>query len=242
MEEEGSVFFFSQQKQTPRAKTRRFGANGHCYVELVSSNYSKEARSTDSHHLYGVAVQCNELADRLRIASEMTLPEAITKNGCSRTATEVVVCRQYPAGTLCGKGIVAGAVTVGTGAGPGAVLTPGYLHGSDSLGTLTIESSLTFNSDSTYVVELNSNTAIVDKVVANGVINNSGSQFAFTDLGTGTLPAGTVFTVIDNTAATPIVGTFANLADGATFTIDNITFQANYEGGDGNDLALTVVP
>ena len=149
---------------------------------------------------------------------------------------------QVNGGTLSGKGIIAGAVTVGTGAGPGAVLTPGYLHGSDSLGTLTIESSLTFNSDSTYVVELNSNTAIVDQVVANGVINNSGSQFAFTDLGTGTLPAGTVFTVIDNTAATPIAGTFSNLPDGSTFTANANTYQVNYQGGDGNNMTLTVIP
>jgi len=57
----------------------------------------------------------------------------------------------------------------------------------------------------------------------------------------GTLPPGTVFTVIDNTAATPIAGTFNNLADGSTFTAGSNTFQASY-GGDGNDLTLTVVP
>jgi hypothetical protein len=51
-----------------------------------------------------------------------------------------------------------------------------------------------------------------------------------------------MFTVIDNTAATPIAGTFANLADGSTITIGSNTFQAGYEGGDGNDLTLTVVP
>ena len=47
---------------------------------------------------------------------------------------------------------------------------------------------------------------------------------------------------ISNTAATPISGTFANLANGSTFTVGNNTFQASYEGGDGNDLTLTVVP
>ena len=36
--------------------------------------------------------------------------------------------------------------------------------------------------------------------------------------------------------------TFSNLADGSTFTANGNTFQANYEGGDGNDLTLTVVP
>ena len=71
---------------------------------------------------------------------------------------------------------------------------------------------------------------------------NSGALFSFIGLGTGTLTPGTVFTAISNTAATPIAGTFANLADGSTFTFGSNTFQANYEGGDGNDLTLTVVP
>ena len=40
----------------------------------------------------------------------------------------------------------------------------------------------------------------------------------------------------------PIIGTFMNLPDGGTITAGSNTFQANYEGGDGNDLTLTVVP
>jgi hypothetical protein len=70
----------------------------------------------------------------------------------------------------------------------------------------------------------------------------SGAFFSFAALGGSVLPLGSVFTVINNTAATPISGTFSNLADGSTFTVGSNTFQANYEGGDGNDLTLTVVP
>jgi hypothetical protein len=89
---------------------------------------------------------------------------------------------------------------------------------------------------------LKTSDATADKVIAYGVTINSGAQFSFTDIRNGTLPPGTVFTVIDNTAATSIGGAFANLADGSTFTIGNNTFQASYSGGDGNDLTLTVVP
>src|SRR5262249_6315956 len=46
--------------------------------------------------LYGVAIQCNYLADGIRIASEATLPEAIAENGHSRAAVKVVICCQYP--------------------------------------------------------------------------------------------------------------------------------------------------
>ena len=64
----------------------------------------------------------------------------------------------------------------------------------------------------------------------------------FNDVGNATLPVGTSFTVINNTSATPISGVFSNLVDGSSLTVGNNTFQADYEGGDGNDLTLTVMP
>jgi hypothetical protein len=70
----------------------------------------------------------------------------------------------------------------------------------------------------------------------------SGAQFFFDPLDTGMLTLGTVLTAINNNAATPIAGTFANVPDGSVITMATNTFQANYEGGDGNDLMLTVVP
>ena len=144
-------------------------------------------------------------------------------------------------GKLGGKGIIAGAVTVGTGNGSGAVLAPGYLLGA-SPGALTIQSPLTFNGDGIYEMQVNSGSGIADEVIANGVTINSGAEFSFADLGGGTLTLGTVFTVINNTAATSIAGTFSNLPDGSMFTANGNTYQVNYEGGDGNDLTLTVVP
>ncbi len=146
---------------------------------------------------------------------------------------------QVNRGRLGGMGTIAGAVSLGTGSGLGAVLSPGYHHGSNP-GTLTIQSPLTFNSDAAYEIEVNSSSATADEVVAPGVTINSGAQTSFADLGRGTLTAGTVFTAINNTAPAPIAGTFSNLPDGSTFTSNGNTYQVNYEGGDGNDLALTV--
>ena len=62
------------------------------------------------------------------------------------------------------------------------------------------------------------------------------------DIGSSVLPIGSLLMIIDNTAAIPIAGTFTNLADGGIITSDVNNFQASYEGGDGNDLTLTVVP
>jgi hypothetical protein len=79
-------------------------------------------------------------------------------------------------------------------------------------------------------------------VIANGVTINSGAMIALSGQTVGVLAQGTVLTLISNTSANPISDTFSNLPDGSIVTINGNNFQANYSGGDGNDLTLTVVP
>jgi autotransporter-associated beta strand protein len=148
---------------------------------------------------------------------------------------------QVNAGTLGGSGIISGPVTIGTGNGAGAFLAPA--HGTKTQATLTIQSALTFNADATYTYTFKAKKkkAKTDKVIANGVTIN-GAAFSFQGTPQGTLKQGLVLTAISNTATTPIAGTFSNLADGAILTVNGNKFQASYEGGDGNDLTLTVVP
>jgi autotransporter-associated beta strand protein len=146
------------------------------------------------------------------------------------------------AGTLGGKGIIAGAVTVGTGGGTGAFLAPAL--GPKKQSTLRIQSALTFKSDAiyTFTFRAKGTNARSDQVIANGVTINSGAFFAFQGTVQGVLPIGLSLTAIKNTSASPIGGTFSNLPDGGILTVNGNNFQANYEGGDGNDLTLTVVP
>jgi autotransporter-associated beta strand protein len=146
---------------------------------------------------------------------------------------------QALSGILGGSGTVSGRVTVGTGRGIGATLGPGA--NSIIPGTLTIGKQLALKSDATYRVTLNSNTPAADQVVSNGV-RILGAQIVFNEVNNTALPLGTAFTVISNTSRKPISGTFTNLPDGGSITIGNNTYKANYEGGDGNDLILTVVP
>ncbi len=157
------------------------------------------------------------------------------KNG-SGTGTGPV---QVNRGRLGGRGTIAGDVTVGDGSGRGAALSPG--NNAVTRGTLTIQSTLTFNADATYNFWLNTSDVTADEVVALGVTINSGAQFSFGDVGNGMLARGIVFTVINNIAANPIIGTFSNLPDGSMFTTNGNSYQVNYEGGDGNDLTLTVI-
>jgi autotransporter-associated beta strand protein len=143
-------------------------------------------------------------------------------------------------GTLGGGGITAGAVDIGTGGGPGAFLAPGQRAGAGE--TLTIEGALTFKADGTYTWRVNTKKATADQVIVNGVTIDNGSQFLFAAVGNSKLAAGTEFTAISDISADPISGTFSNLPDGGTITVGNNTFQVSYEGGDGNDLTLTVLP
>jgi len=144
-------------------------------------------------------------------------------------------------GRMGGKGIIAGTVTVGTGAGSGAFLAPAFE--SPKQVTLTLQSSLTLQADATYTYTFKArdNEARSDLVIANGVTIN-GAKIKLKGKTQGTLTPGTVLTVISNTSANPISGTFSNLADGAIVIINGTNFQASYTGDDGNDLTLTVVP
>jgi hypothetical protein len=142
---------------------------------------------------------------------------------------------------LGGSGIISGAVTIGTGAGPGASLAPS--EGTGKTSTLTILNSLTFQADAAYVYTFatKDGTPRADQVNASGVTIAGGAVFSFGAV-EGALQIGTVLTAIGNTSASPISGVFTNLPDGAIVAIGENNFQADYQGGDGNDLTLTVVP
>jgi hypothetical protein len=100
--------------------------------------------------------------------------------------------------------------------------------------------ALTFDFLATYQVDLDTGAATADQVAANGVVISSGACASLNDFGASTLALGTVFTVVSNTAATPIFGAFSNLADGASVTVGSNTYLVSYEGGAGGDLTLTV--
>lgn len=142
------------------------------------------------------------------------------------------------AGTLGGNGTLTGALSIGTGSGAGAVLAPAA--GGPTPMTLTTQSSLTFQDDGSYTCTLSTKKLQGDKVAALGVTIEPGAVFKLQTLAKKRLAAGQNFVVLNNTAATPIIGRFSNLADGATLKSGNNKFQASYEGGDGNDLTLTV--
>jgi autotransporter-associated beta strand protein len=160
----------------------------------------------------------------------------LTNNHGSATGTGPVT---VDGGTLAGGGAVSGPITVGTGSGKQALLAPS--SGSTEAATFTCESNVTFQSDGKYSCRVDTSQVKADQLVANGVTIVTGAKFALTAAGNQKLNSGTAFVIISNTSATPISGTFANLADGSIITGGKNRFQASYSGGDGNDLSLTVV-
>lgn len=142
-------------------------------------------------------------------------------------------------GTLAGRGTISGAVTIGDGSGAKAQLKPSV--GTKQPARLTIQSSLTFKADGIYSYLLKTRKARADEVVADGVTIESGAQFQLRAIGNQSLTVGQVLIAISNTSDAPISGNFSNLEDGSTLTVGDNTFQASYQGGDGNDLTLTVL-
>jgi fibronectin-binding autotransporter adhesin len=153
------------------------------------------------------------------------------------------------AGTLQGNGdgfttgIINGSVTVGNGAGSNdSILSPG-----NGVGTLTANGALSLASDARFRFELNSQLVSPDQMAdlmnAFGISIAPSATFEGIDLAlTSTaLALNTAFVALNNTSFDPINGTFANLANGEILAIGANFFQANYFGGDGNDLALIVV-
>jgi hypothetical protein len=130
----------------------------------------------------------------------------------------------------------------GTGSGSGAFLA--LAAGTNVQAMLTIQGTLIFNADATYAYTFRGEPEQDqdDKVIASGVIINSSAMIALSGQTRGRLTTGLTLTLISNTSANSTSGSFANLADGGIVTVNGNHLQASYEGGDGNDLTLTVVP
>ncbi|QDT15095.1 hypothetical protein [Alienimonas californiensis] len=79
------------------------------------------------------------------------------------------------------------------------------------------------------------------QVVLTGALTLSGGVLDLTELGSAAALQGDVHVLIDNDGIDALVGEFSNLADGDILAFGAQRFQADYQGGDGNDLTLTAL-
>lgn len=137
-------------------------------------------------------------------------------------------------GTLKGTGTV-GIVNMGSGkVAPG--LSPGILNTGNLVfagGTLEIEiGGATAGSgdgfhDQTNVtgtVDLGANVTTLTTLLWNSFVPTLGQNY----------------TIVNNDGSDAVVGTFVDMADDSSFTQNGVTYSINYNGGDGNDVVLTV--
>ncbi|MFO0880916.1 MAG: autotransporter-associated beta strand repeat-containing protein [Gemmataceae bacterium] len=153
--------------------------------------------------------------------------------------TTISTGRLHVDGSIIGNVTIAsGAFLGGSGTVGGSVSGAGSIAPGSSPGILTVGALASVGS---VVVELNGLTVGTqyDQLQVNGAVNLTGTTLT---LALGIAPTvGQQFTVLARNAVGPITGTFVGLAEGATFTVSSTTFQITYQGGDGNDVVLTVV-
>jgi hypothetical protein len=87
-------------------------------------------------------------------------------------------------------------------------------------------------------IELNGYAAATsyDQVDVTGVVNLAGELQVLRNFGSTN---GSQFTIIKNDGVEAVIGTFAGLAQNATFWAGGAQFKVAYNGGDGNDVVLT---
>lgn len=149
-----------------------------------------------------------------------------------------------PGTTLDGSGIINAGLANST-VQVGGTLAPGV-----SPGILTTNNPISLNAGSLFAVEMNGSAAGAggyDQLAVGDAATVRIDSTSVISLTLGYAPQPTdTFTLIDNLGADPISGTFGNLSNGGTvsavFGATTYECSANYEGGTGNDLVLSVVP
>ena len=135
--------------------------------------------------------------------------------------------------TLGGTGSVAGPVAIGAGAG----LAPGA-----SPGAFAMNNGLTIAAGGTLYAELNGTVAGTeyDQLIVSGAVDITDAVLSVS-VGFQSRPWDS-FTIISNDGSDAVVGSFANLPEGAVFAAGSRFMKISYQGGTGNDVTLTDVP
>jgi autotransporter-associated beta strand protein len=80
-----------------------------------------------------------------------------------------------------------------------------------------------------------------DKLIVNGIVTLNDPELLVGFNNGFAPPVGSNFVIIANDGVDPVMGTFHSKPEGASFVSGGTTFGISYVGGDGNDVALTVV-
>ncbi len=159
------------------------------------------------------------------------------------TSSTLLADSTIPGAVQNNGGVIGGNGTVGNVTSVSGTISPGH---NPSPGVLTV-GSLSLDGSSAFRVVLDgtspgNGTTGYDQLVAGGAVNLGGAAL-HASIGTAYTPAlGDQLTIIQNNSGSPITGTFAGLAEGATVNISGTQFQITYQGGSNHeDVVLTAL-
>ncbi len=171
-----------------------------------------------------------------------TSSHTLTIDGVQRTVIGGVVSgggqvfKSDSAGILYGTGTINDPLTIAEGSLGAGPIGPGILN----------TASVSFNDNSTLKVNLRGtipgSSAGYSQLRVDGNVTIANNVTLDVNALLGFVPSvDDSFVVIDNDGADPISGIFAGLEDGYVMVVADRVLQVDYQGGDGNDLELTVV-
>ena len=176
-------------------------------------------------------------AQALTLSGPNTATGTLTDNGSSLVIAGATAT--WPGPVVLNTGSAVG-LSSGATVGPltvnsGAQVTPG------GGGTATANTgNLAFAAGSVYHALIGGTSAgAFSRLNVTGSVTLGGATLSVSP--TTTFPGGTQFLIIDNDGVDPVTGTFAGLAEGATFSAGGQSYSITYAGGTGNDVVLTAI-
>ncbi|HEV7570900.1 MAG TPA: Ig-like domain repeat protein [Thermoanaerobaculia bacterium] len=240
----------------------RKDANGYANVQVTFNADLKLAAAVtfgSAPNNYNGVIDVN--GQTLRVDESSTLNDTASFNGPLNGTGTITITGQgaYIKGAGTFSGTITGPMNV-SGSIPNATVN-GRLSGVGTVGNATSSSPFspgnespwkTFGFDNasgvmhTKSLVLNSGArfdlapgAISDQVQVTGTVTVGGALTL--DILSGALAVGQSFTLIDNDGADPVSGTFTGMPERTTFSLGGQVTRISYQGGDGNDVVLSVL-
>lgn len=183
-----------------------------------------------------------DLSGALSLTKSGTGSLTLTANNTYSGTTKIIGGTLYVDGTQPASSVtLAGGTLAGNGtAGPvDSSSSSGTLSPGNPVAVLTTGNINLTAGAPTFDIRINGATvgSSYSQLSTSGSIKVTGATLA---LSLGYVPAnGQVFTIVDNTGASAVSGTFSGLPEGATLAVDGTDFTISYVGGSGNSITLT---